>query len=149
MRHKSRHSNKGKNEMKTYSEKFWSEIDRPSRETVSAFFSKFGQVEGSTGNCWYDLVWTYKDRKIAIEIKDRNFTHDRYGDIMCEEIKKDCFLRDKSRKLFDGCIVVNVFTDKVIAMCNIEKGRSQNIGCPKTTMLDDHEYVKKSVWKMP
>ena len=80
--------------MKTYSEKFWSEIDRPSRETVTAFFSKYGQVEGSTGNCWYDLVWTYKDRKIAIEIKDRAFAHDRYGDIMCEEIKKECKIRN-------------------------------------------------------
>lgn len=45
---------------------------------------------------------------MAVEIKDRGYPHDQFGDILVEESKQ---IDIRAKKQFDTAIAVNVFTD--------------------------------------
>ena len=68
----------------------WRNIDRKSRILVIKLLRSIGAttILDSCGNCSYDLKCIIKGRIVLVEIKDRNFQHDRYGDVFCEEDKK-------------------------------------------------------------
>lgn len=125
----------------------WNDVDRSSRDLVKAFFRavKADKIEDSRGNCSYDLKVRLKGKTILVEVKDRTFPHDRYGDVFAEGIKKTCNNRRIANGEADRCWVINVFTDDVfcIADINDKRAKASKKWCPETTLVDDasHELV--------
>ena len=78
----------------------WRNIDRKSRTLVRKLLRLIGAttIYDSCGNCSYDLKCIIKGRIVLVEIKDRNFPHNRYGDVFCEEDKKTC----NNRRIANG-----------------------------------------------
>ena len=78
----------------------WRNIDKKSRTLVRKLLRSIGAttILDSCGNCSYDLKCSIKGKVILVEIKDRNFPHDRYGDVFCEEDKKTC----NNRRIMNG-----------------------------------------------
>ena len=114
---------------------------------MKAFFRAVNadNVEDSHGNCSYDLKVQLKGKTVLVEVKDRTFPHDRYGDVFAEGIKKDCNNRRIANGEADKCWVVNVFTDNVFCIADINDKRAKvsKKWCPETTLVDDasHELV--------
>ena len=125
----------------------WNDIDKSSRELVKAFFRavKADNIEDSHGNCSYDLKVQLKGKTILVEVKDRTFPHDRYGDVFAEGIKKTCNNRRIANGEADKCWVINVFTDNVFCIADINDKRAKvsKKWCPETTLVDDasHELM--------
>lgn len=72
-------------------ERDWEEIDRSSRRVVECLLSSMG-VDGigeMHGNCCVDLSCVANGKKVCLEIKDRSFSHDKYGDILVEDLKQE------------------------------------------------------------
>ena len=88
---------------------------------MKAFFRvvKADKIEYSRGNCSYDLKVRLRGKTILVEVKDRSFPHDRYGDVFAEGIKKTCNNRRMANGEADRCWVVNVFTDGVFCIADI------------------------------
>lgn len=78
----------------------WRNIDKKSRVLVRKLLRTIGAttILESCGNCSYDLKCNIKGKVVLVEIKDRNFPHDRYGDVFCEEDKKTC----NNRRIMNG-----------------------------------------------
>ena len=68
----------------------WKNIDRKSRILVRKLLRSIGAttIFESCVNCSYDLKCNIRGRIVLVEVKDRNFPHDKYGDVFCEEDKK-------------------------------------------------------------
>ena len=68
----------------------WKNIDRKSRILVRKLLRSIGAttILESCVKCSYDLKCKIKGRIVLVEVKDRNFPHDKYGDVFCEEDKK-------------------------------------------------------------
>lgn len=71
-------------------EQDWDNIDKSSRELVKSFLKTIGaeSIEDSHGNCSYDLKAKVNGKVILIEVKDRTFPHNRFGDVFAEGIKR-------------------------------------------------------------
>ena len=80
--------------------KKWRNIDKKSRTLVRKLLRSIGAetILDSCDNCSYDLKCIIKGKVILVEIKERNFPHDRYGDVFCEEDKKTC----NNRRIANG-----------------------------------------------
>lgn len=120
-------------------DKDWELVDAPSRKLVSILLEELGasDIQESKGNCAYDLTFKLHGKTIGCEIKDRSFPHDRFGDIFAEAIKRECNNKWIEKGAFEQCIVVNCFSDGVIAMANIadKKGKKILRWCRATTMV--------------
>lgn len=134
----------------------WNEIDRSSRILIKQWLKSIGMtdIEDSHGNCCYDLIFTStKNKRIAVEIKDRTFRHDRYGDIFAEDIKQECNQRRMNNGEFDYAIAINVFTDNIFAISNMydKDARHQKKYCNETTLIKgaSHEKVLKDTLSLP
>ena len=78
------------------------------------------------------MVFEKGGQKIGVEIKDRSFPSDKYGDVFCEEIKKVCSKRRIDKHEFDKCLVVNVFTNNVLAIASMDDKEAKRFSrkCP-------------------
>lgn len=136
-------------------EKKWNDIDKSSRELLKQFFKavKADKIEDSHGNCSYDLKVQLKGKTVLVEVKDRTFPHDRYGDIFAEGIKQTCNNRRIANGEADLCWVVNVFTDNVFCIADINDKRAKvtKKWCPYTTLVDDasRDFVQKTTLSLP
>lgn len=137
-------------------EKDWDEIDRSSRTLVKQWLKSIGMsnIADSHGNCCYDLTFVGRNGvKVAVEIKDRTFRHDKYGDIFAEDIKQECNNRRMANGEFDKALAVNVFTDNVFAVANLndKDAKHSRKYCPYTSMVkgESKEYVVKDVLSLP
>ena len=136
-------------------QKKWKNIDKKSRELVIKLLRSIGAttIFESQVNCSYDLKCKIKGRIVLVEIKDRNFPHNRYGDVFCEEDKKTY----NNRRIMNGeaqsCIIINVFTDKFICIANVndKNGVVKTMLCPNTTLCDDRskEMIQKKILSLP
>ena len=136
-------------------QKKWKNIDKKSRELVKKLLRSIGAttIFESQVNCSYDLKCKIKGRIVLVEIKDRNFPHDRYGDVFCEEDKKTY----NNRRIMNGeaqsCIIINVFTDKFICIANVndKNGVVKTMLCPNTTLCDDRskDMIQKKILSLP
>ena len=81
--------------MNTMTEQDWIDVDASSRAVVSCLldFFKAGEIGESNGCCCWDLSCTLKGVPTSVEIKARNIPHDRYDDVMIEQVKADATLR--------------------------------------------------------
>ena len=136
-------------------EKKWNEIDKSSRQLFILYLKaiKATDIEESHGNCSYDIKAKVKGKVILWEIKDRSFSHDRFGDVFAEGIKRDCNNRRIAKGEADACCIVNVFTDNVMCFANVNDKRAkvQKKWCNYTTLIDDqsHDKVEKNVLSLP
>lgn len=71
---------------------------------------------------------------MSLEIKDRHIPHDRYSDIMIEEIKADATAR---KKYFKVNLVANVHSDNVICLARMDDkdAKHQTRMCRRTTLV--------------
>ena len=108
-------------------EKKWNEIDKSSRELFILYLKaiKATDIEESRGNCSYDIKAKVNGKVILWEIKDRSFSHDRFGDVFAEGIKRDCNNRRIAKGEADACCIVNVFADGVICLANVNDRRAK------------------------
>lgn len=142
--------------MDTMTEQDWEDIDRSSRAIVSCLLentlsaTSIGEMHG---NCCIDLSCIINDKRIAIEIKDRSFPHDRFGDILVEGIKQECTSRRIDNNQFDTALAVNVFNDKTLAIANMYDKAAKHFKryAPATTLVKgaDHSYVLKDFTSLP
>jgi hypothetical protein len=99
----------------------------------------------SQGNCSWDLSCVINDKNISIEIKDRNIPHNKFSDMMVEQIKQDCNNRRINNNEFNQCIVASVYTDNVICLANINDKDAirKTKYCKYTTLIKgaSHNYV--------
>lgn len=103
----------------------WESLDADSRSLAEDLFSFLGfEVEQTKGNCYVDLILRKDGKTYGLELKDRSFEHNRYGDVFCEQIKRDCAIRDIESGKFSGVLVANVFTDSTICFSDIRMGHS-------------------------
>ena len=133
----------------------WRNIDKKSRELVKKLLRSIGAttIFESQVKCSYDLKCNIKGRIVLVEIKERNFPHNKYGDVFCEEDKKTY----NNRRIMNGeaqsCIIVNVFTDKFICIANVndKNGVVKTMYCPISTLCDDRskDLIQKKILSLP
>lgn len=72
-----------------------------------------------------------------MEVKDRAFDHDRYGDVVVEDTKRQCTRRRIDAGQFDGAMVASVYQDGVVVLCNLFDNRARLIEkqAPTTTLV--------------
>ena len=136
-------------------QKKWKNIDKKSRILVRKLLISIGAttILESQVKCSYDLKCKIKGRIVLVEIKDRNFPHDRYGDVFCEEDKKTY----NNKRIMNGeaqsCIIINVFTDKFICIANVndKNGIVKTMLCPISTLCDDRskDMIQKKILSLP
>lgn len=134
----------------------WENIDLNSRTLLSAWLDWAGcqGISFTHGNCCVDLsCYAPSGKRLAVEVKDRTFAHDKYGDVFAEAIKQECSERRETNGEYDCCIAVNAFTDNVIALANIHHPEAKKFWrwCPETTLVKgaSHEYVRKLCLSLP
>lgn len=141
--------------MNQMTENDWEEIDYNSRVIVRNFLSAINAdaIGESTGNCSWDVSCIINDKPISIEIKDRNMPHNRYSDMMVEQIKQDCNNRRIGNGQFKECLVVSVYTDNVMCLANINDKDAihKTKYCKYTTLIKgaNHNYVPKEIVILP
>ena len=139
----------------TMTERDWEEVDRSSRDTLSCLLIYLGAEDiGEThGNCCLDLSCVMSGKRVAVEIKDRNIPHDRWGDILVEDLKQECNQRRVDKGQFDTTLAVNVYIDKVIAMASMfdKDARHSAKYAPCTTLVKggDHTRILKHFCNLP
>ena len=94
---------------------------------MKAFFRavKADNIEDSHGNCSYDLKVQLKGKTVLVEVKDRTFPHDRYGDVFAEGIKKTCNNRRTANGEGGRCWGVNVFTGGVFCIADMSDKKAK------------------------
>lgn len=97
----------------------WEQVDYSSRSIVSCLLSSLGATDigTSSGCCCWDLSCLLKGAPTSIEVKDRSVPHDRYGDIMVEQVKVDATM---SKQKFSQRLAVNVHTDNMLCLARID-----------------------------
>ena len=128
----------------------WEQIDSSSRDLFSNYLScgLSNYVENigfSSGACSWDISCELKGHPTVFELKDRNITSTKFGDVMVEKDKYD-----NNKKYCPGFVIVavNVFKDDVIAynIMTEETMKCSKKLCPATSML--RGASKKMVLKL-
>lgn len=124
--------------------------DKASKQIVQSFLSSIGLSSYDFDDIdqykYVDLSCTISDKRVAIEVKEREYTSTTFGDILIEKQKVDKADKDEN---FDTVLAVNIFKDNVLAISNIKNGSSKWLKCPETSYFDRKEYVWKECWIMP
>lgn len=125
----------------------WDQIDKSSRCLLSCFLEtklSATSIGESHGNVCWDLSCCIRGKKVAVEIKDRGYPHDRFGDILVEESKQ---VDIGSKKAFDTALAVNVFNDRVLAVANLYDKDAKHFKkkAPATTLVKGADHT--SIWK--
>lgn len=122
----------------------WEQVDYSSRSIVSCLLSSLGAIDigSSSGCCCWDLSCILKDIPTSIEVKDRSVPHDKYGDVMVEEIKVKA---TEAKKQFGRRLAINVHTDNFLCIANLAdpKAVRKTKYCKYTTLVkgESHDYV--------
>lgn len=125
--------------------------DLPSHLSAMAVLScSLHQFGRSEGNCVWDLsAVSNNGNTVSIEVKDRSFPHDKYGDVFAEEAKQTYTRQNYN---FDKSLAVNVFSDGYIAIADLYDKRAKHFKrrCPKQTWSGgDHSLVIKDCLSLP
>lgn len=130
----------------------WDQVDKESRKILSCFLEtklSASNIGESHGNVCWDLSCVINDKRVAVEVKDRGYNHDTYGDILVEDSKQECI----SKKDFDSAIAVNVFKDKVLCLANLFDKQAKHFKkkAPTTTLVKGalHDYIWKEFTSLP
>lgn len=139
--------------MDTMTEQDWEDIDKNSRDLLSCFLEtklSATAVGESHGNCCWDLSCMINDKSVSLEIKERHIPHDRYSDIMIEEIKAEATAK---KKQFKVNLVANVHSDNVICLARMDDkdAKHQTRMCRRTTLVKGalQDWVQKDVVFLP
>ena len=94
-----------------------------------------------------DLICTtQKGNCIWVEIKNRTCTSTKYKDSMCEYLKflayQDLYSRGEVKK----GLLISIYTDQVMTISDITKGRTDYKMCPHTTAFEDRSLMEKATW---
>ena len=75
--------------MEMMTEKDWKMVDFKSRDLITQWLKTLNvkSVQETTGNCCIDLIFNTGKHIVGVEIKDRTFASDKFGDVFAEEYK--------------------------------------------------------------
>ena len=126
-------------------------IDKESKQLVIDYFKNnisvdcydFDEVDQYH---YVDLSCEISGKRVAIEVKEREYTSNTFGDILIEKQKVDKANKDEN---FDSVLAINIYKDNVLAISNIKNGKSKWLKCPVTSCFNRREYVWKECWIMP
>ena len=125
-------------------------IDKDSKQLVINFLSSIGLSSYDFDEVdqykYVDLSCTISDKRVAIEVKEREYTSNTFGDILIEKQKVDKANKDEN---FDTVLAINIYKDNVLAISNIKNGKSKWLKCPATSCFNRRDYVWKECWLMP
>lgn len=101
----------------------------------------------TTGNCCYDIYGECKGKRIAVEVKYRNYTLSEYGDVFVELDKRTNVEKRIMNGEVDGGIAVNVYNNGYMAISSLfnKDGKVVMKKCTITSMVKggSTQYVKK------
>lgn len=142
--------------MEKMTEKDWNEVDRTSREETELLLSCQLSADGiyeSHGNCSWDISCMLKDKKVGIEIKDRNCDLSSFGDIMVTDYKYGCNMRRIRNGEFDRFLIISFYRDKKMAIVDLQDKdmRTEHKFCNYTTLVkgQSKEKVQKICYIFP
>lgn len=96
----------------------------------------------------FDITAKWNGVSVAFELKDRNISSTKYGDVFCCKSKYDyaqqCFKCGKYSKVW----VVNFYTDGILAIADINNGVELVRYCPVTTSFGDKGSKYYTMWSM-
>ena len=105
------------------------------------------------GNCCYDIYGEHKGKRIAVEVKYRNYTLSEFGDVLVELNKRTNVEKRIMKGEVDGGIAVNVYNNEFMAISNLFNNDAKVIikNCPITSMVKggSTQYVKKECLSLP
>lgn len=135
--------------------KDWEEVDQESRELVKIMLGKnnWENIKMTTGNCCYDIYGEIKGKRIAVEVKYRNYTLSDFGDVFVELDKRTNVEKRIDKGEVDGGIAVNVYNNGFMAISNLfnKDGKIVERYCPITSMVKggSTQCVKKQCLSLP
>lgn len=135
--------------------KDWEEVDQDSRQLVKEFLEKsnWQNIKMTTGNCCYDIYGEHKGKRIAVEVKYRNYTLSEFGDVFVELDKRTNVEKRIMKGEVDGGIAVNVYNNGYMAISNLfsPDGKVIMKNCPITSMVKggSTQCVKKQCLSLP
>ena len=135
--------------------KDWEEVDQESRELVKIMLEKnnWENIKMTTGNCCYDIYGEIKGKRIAVEVKYRNYTLSDFGDVFVELDKRTNVQKRIDKGEVDGGIAVNVYNNGFMAISNLfnKDGKIVERYCPTTSMVKggSTQCVKKQCLSLP
>ena len=125
-------------------------IDKDSKQLVINFLSSIGLSSYDFDEVdqyhYVDLSCEISGKRVAIEVKEREYTSTIFGDILIEKQKVDKANKDEN---FDTVLAINIYKDNVLAISNIKNGKSKWLKCPETSCFNRRDYVWKECWIMP
>lgn len=141
--------------MCTMTQKDWDDVDRTSREEMVEFLSCQLSADGiyeSTGNCSWDISAVVNDKRIGIELKDRNCDLSSFGDMMVTDSKYKCNMRRIGPE-FDKFLIVSFYRDDKFAIAELRDRdmKIQTKRCNYTTLVkgESNEKVEKTCYIYP
>lgn len=135
--------------------KDWEAVDQESRELVKMMLEKnnWENIKMTTGNCCYDIYGEIKGKRIAVEVKYRNYTLSDFGDVFVELDKRTNVQKRIDKGEVDGGIAVNVYNNGFMAISNLfnKDGKIVERYCPTTSMVKggSTQCVKKQCLSLP
>lgn len=135
--------------------KDWDEVDQESRELVKMLLERnnWENIKMTTGNCCYDIYGEIKGKRIAVEVKYRNYTLSDFGDVFVELDKRTNVEKRIAKGEVDGGIAVNVYNNGFMAISNLfnKDGKIVERYCPITSMVKggSTQCVKKQCLSLP
>ena len=75
--------------MEIMTENDWKMVDFKSRDLITQWLKTLNvkSIQETTGNCCIDLIFNTDKHIVGVEIKDRTFASDKFGDVFAEEYK--------------------------------------------------------------
>lgn len=120
--------------------------DSNSITTASGFFTQIGYSVSKTEDEFarFDLICeTPNHGTIAVEVKGRNVTLDRYPDMAVDYIKYMDAVSEIKAGTYTNVLVCSIYTDGYLALGNILEGHDVAAEGPKSTCFEDtHRYTK-------
>ena len=113
-------------------------IDKDSKQLVINFLSSIGLSSYDFDEVdqykYIDLSCTISDKRVAIEVKEREYTSTIFGDILIEKQKVDKANKDEN---FDSVLAIDIYKDNVLAISNIKNGKSKlTLWATKTVLFN-------------
>lgn len=133
----------------------WEQVDQDSRQLVKQFLEKsnWKNIKMTTGNCCYDIYGEHKGKRIAVEVKYRNYTLSEFGDVFVELDKRTNVEKRIMKGEVDGGIAVNVYNNGFIAISSLFNKDAKVVikNCPITSMVKggSTQYVNKQCLSLP
>lgn len=93
---------------------------------------------------WDISCVSQSSKRLGIEVKYRTIPSTKYNDTFCEEVKVQNNAKLKDEGVFDGVLLMSVYTDGIIKFVSLTNPhRVEKRWCPETTDFGRVKYILK------